>query len=537
MNNINELVNGSNEYRERLQEVTKFKSKWAKSGLLEGLKDNEKNQVAVLLENQGKQLFKEAAGNTTNMGNPQSYYTSGYGDQWSGVALPLVRRIFGNIMAKEFLSVQSMSMPVGLVFYLDFKYGTEKFSHKAGESVYSMTPGKNATDMTQGLYGAGQFGYSINHFSASVAATASAVTYADVNYDSNFKATGSFVKLTIPTANLTAFDYTAARAFVLASGSVTPDSVFQQFTKVSADRNNISFIVNGPATSANYLVYYVKETKDSQRGDFEDRADFAVPNANSASQIVIPEFKVEMRSEPISAKTRKLKAQWTWEMAQDMDKFQSIDAEQELTSLMSEYVAMEIDLELLDMLIDSAPTVEYWSAENNSFWNGNGFSAPVSVGAGGYYNTQGEWFQTLGTKLQKVSNKISQLTLRGGANFMVISPTVSTIIESIPGYAGDTNGDEDTYNFGSQKIGMLNSRYKVYKMPYITENLIFMGFKGASYLESGAVYSPYIPLMSTPTVFDPVTFTPNKAILTRYAKKVIRGEFYGKLYVSGLDTV
>jgi hypothetical protein len=204
--------------------------------------------------------------------------------------------------------------------------------------------------------------------------------------------------------------------------------------------------------------------------------------------------------------------------------------------MLSEYVSMEIDLEILDMLISSAPTTEYWSAVNNEVYNGNAFTQ-TSATTGGFYNTQGGWFQTLGTKLQKVSNKIHQKTLRGGANFLVTSPAVATILESIPGFAADTDGTKMEFAAGVQKIGAINNRYTVYKNPYMKENIILMGFRGAQFLETGAVFSPYVPLIMTPLVYDPVNFTPRKGVMTRYAKKVVRPEFYGKVYVKGLETL
>jgi hypothetical protein len=244
-----------------------------------------------------------------------------------------------------------------------------------------------------------------------------------------------------------------------------------------------------------------------------------------------------MQSQAITAKTKKLKAVWTPEFAQDLNAYQNLDAEAELTNIMSEYISLEIDLEILDMLIEDVPStnIEYWSAINN-----------VTLGASsnptaslGFFNTQGQWFQTLGTKLQKLSNKIHQLTLRGGANFMVVSPTVATIIESIPGFAANSNGDaaDMEYAFGVQKAGQFNSRYTVYKNPYMTENTILVGFRGKQFLEAGAVFAPYIPLIMTPLIYDPNTFTPRKGLLTRYAKKMLRPEFYGKVLVSGLNTL
>ena len=244
-----------------------------------------------------------------------------------------------------------------------------------------------------------------------------------------------------------------------------------------------------------------------------------------------------MRSEAIVAKTRKLKAVWTPEFAQDLNAYHSLDAEAELTSIMSEYISLEIDLEIMDMLIESAgASTEYWSAINNNQINP---TATAFTNTAGFYNTQGQWFQTLGTKMQKLSNIIHQKTLRGGANFLVCSPTVATILESIPGYASNSDGDvsKATYAFGVQKAGAINSRYTVYKNPYMTENTILMGFRGGQFLEAGAVFAPYIPLIMTPMVYDPDTFTPRKGLLTRYAKKVVRPEFYGKILVSGLNTL
>ena len=148
------------------------------------------------------------------------------------------------------------------------------------------------------------------------------------------------------------------------------------------------------------------------------------------------------------------------------------------------------------------------------------------------------WFQTLGIKLQKVSNLIHQKTLRGGANFMVISPSVATILESIPGFAAD-NADAETmkYAFCVQKIGSINGRYKVYKNPYMKWNTILLGYKGTQFLETGAVYAPYVPLIMTPLIYDPTTFTPRKGVMTRYAKKMLRPDYYGKIEVADLQVV
>ena len=531
--------------------------KWGKSGLLEGLHDYDANNMAVILENQAKQLVVESS--QTNAGGAAgtgATFTPGNGEQWAGVALPLVRKIFGQIAAKEFVSVQPMNLPAGLVFYLDFQYGDNKTPFGAGNSVYG-APSANFGNFASGaLYGAGKFGYSLNQFSASISASAAnfvsgTANWADLDFNSDFSASaaaGNITKFSVPTASIDPYlNQNGVRAFILTSGSVIgAGDLIQQATTLSASAAGVfvNFFVNKAISlgltgaGKNYIVYYNKQTDFNSRGDFEDRSTTpSVPNAASATSIVIPEINVQMKSQTISAKTRKLKAQWTPEFAQDLNAYHSLDAEAELTGLLSEHISLEIDLEILDMLIQNAPTVEYWSAKV-----GNQINASVSGfdnNTNGVYYTQMSWFQTLGIKLQKVSNIIHQRTLRGGANFMVVSPSVATILESIPGFAADTDGAADTmkYAFGVQKIGQLNSRYKVYKNPYMLENVILMGFRGNQFLECGAVYSPYVPLIMTPLVYDPNTFTPRKGIMTRYAMTMVRPEYYGLVLVADLNVV
>ena len=518
-------------------------SKWERTGLLEGLKgETEKAGMAQLLENQARQLVKEASSTGTQGG-----------EEWAGVALPLVRRIFAEFAAKEFVSVQPMNLPSGLIFYLDFKYGTAQpgfdndnlnrtgdpfGSTNADDSMFGVTT--TTGDPSGGLYGAGRFGYSINNVTSSIALagfSVAAATSASLNYDSSILPSAyALVQFPIPTTA----DLYAVRSFTLISGSVeiVPASQYTSVTSAytasfivtTAQSASLATLVSASVTPK--LNFTIQPT-DTSRGDFEDKTTYG--NGYNAD-IDIPEINLEMQSEPIVAKTRKLKAVWTPEFAQDLNAYHSIDAEAELTSMLSEYVSMEIDLEILDMLISAAPTTEFWSALNNNTWNGTGFTQTTAAGEG-FYNTQGGWFQTLGTKLQKVSNKIHQKTLRGGANFLVTSPAVATILESIPGFAADTDGTKMEFAAGVQKIGAINNRYTVYKNPYMKENIILMGFRGSQFLETGAVFSPYIPLIMTPLVYDPVNFTPRKGVMTRYAKKVVRPEFYGKVYVNGLNAI
>ena len=552
-NLVQSLLESANPYQDQLGVSQKLSKKWAKSGLLEGLKDYDRNNMSVILENQAKQLVMEQSSTGGNVTNGATF-TPGNGEQWAGVALPLVRKIFGQIASKEFVSVQPMNLPAGLVFYLDFQYGNNiPNPFQAGQSVYgTLQQTANSgfgNTATGGLYGQGRFGYSINQFSASaVNVTASAATFADVNFNSDYSQSvvdGKMIKLTVTTASVsTVLDTNGVRAFEASGSSVGFSTTINDFTQISG--GNLLFFVSGSTlatvnqSTGSLVVFYNKATNFQTRGDFEDSPQdtpnsFSNPNAASSASIVIPEINVQMKSETISAKTRKLKAQWTPEFAQDLNAYHSLDAEAELTGMLSEYISLEIDLEILDMLIENAVTVANWSAQIGNQINAAG-TAYTSNTAGAYYN-QMSWFQTLGIKLQAVSNKIHQLTLRGGANFLVCSPTVATILESIPGFAADTDGAADTmkYAFGVQKIGALNSRYKVYKNPYMTENTILMGFRGNQFLECGAVYAPYVPLIMTPLVYDPNTFTPRKGIMTRYAKKMIRPEYYGKVYVSDLQ--
>ena len=549
-NLVQSLLNESAKtaYTDQFSVANKLSAKWAKSGLLKGLNEGDRSNMAVILENQAKQLVVESSqtnGGYTPGQSGNASFTAGVGEQWAGVALPLVRKIFGQIASKEFVSVQPMNLPAGLVFYLDFQYGDTKRPFSSGDSVYGTASANFGNQAAGALYGAGKFGYSLNQFSASgVTATASTASYADVNFDANFSASvvnQQIKKLTVAISSIdSTLDTDAVRSFIITSGSVAVADNLQAFHQING--TNVEFFVSAstaeiPTLNA-FLITYNKATDFNSRGDFEDRTGApSVPNAASNTSIVIPEINVQMKSQTISAKTRKLKAQWTPEFAQDLNAYHSLDAEAELTGLLSEHISLEIDLEVLDMLIANAPTVETWSAKVGNQLNaaGTGFD----VNTAGVYYTQMSWFQTIGIKLQKVSNIIHQRTMRGGANFMVVSPAVATILESIPGFAADTDGAADNmkYAFGVQKIGALNSRYKVYKNPYMTENVILLGYKGGQFLECGAVYSPYVPLIMTPLIYDPNTFTPRKGIMTRYAMTMVRPEFYGLVQVSDLNIV
>ena len=527
MSGVQEFISeAGSAHRAVVESTRQLAGKWEKSGLLEGLTGHEKQGMAVMLENQATQLLSEAT--TTNPGGSGTA-----GENWAGVALPLVRKVFGSIASKNFVSVQPMNLPAGLVFFMDFKYASTVNGKTAGGSLYGTTSG-SGTLPRGGFYGAGEYAYSVNDQTLTLSpaiGSGSAVTYSDVNYNDSVSGSfASFFKFVVPEVSFSNADFNAVRSFRLTT-NVANSALLPEFTK--RDGTNVTFFVSGTSALGSMVsasaVEFSKQPTDTTRGDFEDRD-------NSTTNLNIPQIDLELRSETIVAKTRKLKAVWSPELAQDLNAYHSVDAEAELTAMLSDYISTEIDLEILDMLIANATTTEYWSAEIAKVYNGtNAFVLSSALNAQAW--TSMTWFQTLGQKMQKVSNKIHQLTMRGGANFAVCSPTVATILETIPGFLAGTDGDKMEFAGGVTKVGSFQNRYTIYKNPYMTENVMLLGFRGSNFLETGAVYAPYIPLIMTPLVYDPNNFTPRRGVMTRYAKKIVRPEFFGKIFIDGLATV
>jgi hypothetical protein len=211
-----------------------------------------------------------------------------------------------------------------------------------------------------------------------------------------------------------------------------------------------------------------------------------------------------------------------------------VDAEVELTRILSEQIAIDIDNEILEDLYTNATAANYfWSRNSGQFVQketGTVISGPSFTG-----NVR-EWYETLIIVIHDVANVIHKKTLRSSANFLVCSPEVATILESLHIYkpALSLDGKDSMFGLGTEKIGSLNNRYTVYKSPYVPKNRILVGYKGGSFLETGYVYAPYVPLIVTPTIFAPEDFTPRKAVMTRYAKKMVRSDFYGTVTVREL---
>ena len=385
MSNLNSLLESSNQWKSMQSDAARLANKWEQTGLLEGLKsETEKNNMSVILENQAKQLVVETSqtgGGTSSTGT----FTAGQGEQWAGIALPLVRKVFGQIAAKDFVSVQPMSLPSGLVFFLDFQYGTDKFTLGGDKfanggrvfgsgSMYGVTDGDTNLGVedipAEGLYGAGKWTYSSNTTQSAAVATPTNATasWSDTGYESRNSISESIRiaglrKVSINTSSLEFPDLDGVRGFFI-SGLNGGAGFFPEYTNFNATAGTVEFFISGAADTdvTQAIVTYPQQPTDKFRGDFED-GNTSVNGENT--QINIPEINIKMKSEAIVAKTKKLKAVWTPEFAQDLNAYHSLDAEAELTSIMSEYIALEIDLEILDMLLENALTTEYWSAVNN----------------------------------------------------------------------------------------------------------------------------------------------------------------------------
>jgi hypothetical protein len=263
---------------------------------------------------------------------------------------------------------------------------------------------------------------------------------------------------------------------------------------------------------------------------------------------VLPVVPPEEQSlEDLAAETRKLRARWSPELAQDLNAYHSLDAEVELTQILSEQIALELDREILNDLLTGGTGANYfWSRAPGKFVNkvtGAEVTRATSLTPGpAFTGTVREWYETLTETIIDVANEIHRKTLRGSANFIVVSPDVATVLEASvlykPVYSIDGSGQVGSpMTIGAEKIGTLSNRFTVYKDPYFPRNKILVGYKGGSYLETGYVYAPYVPLIVTPTIFAPEDFTPRKGVMTRYGKKMIRSDFYGTVTCLDMTTI
>lgn len=627
-------------------ERTRLVEKWSRTGLLRGLDGHKRETMSQLLENQAAQVLKEA-GNSISTGGA-NVASSGQIQGFSNIAFPIVRRVFGGLIANELVSIQPMSLPSGLIFYLDYTYGSNvggtaglglsetatAETYRAGQSIYNNPTGRGIQSgslATGGMYDLVNTGYTKVH-SGSATVSGSNLAIGAFKGPSETFMSGTVVSLTdfsgtnarmlnfdpqlevdltnavldvcfvhlavsalqsnIPQGDFLSVDQIAVTAFQDNGSAVEWTDSYQSGRGVLNLRrlNKRGNFVAPSYTAGGNLVAGGSFTPAPLNGTHVQLVlrlsnGGSVPTMNTATQVVsmaladgliatngdgggigstltipsfesdfgttpspaIPEIDIKIESLSITATTRKLRARWSPELAQDLNAYHSMDAEVELTSILSEQIALEIDREILNDLVTQANGANmYWSRAPGRFVNkltGQPITLASSLSIGPQFTgTVREWYETLIETIIDCANTIHRKTLRGSANFMVTSPDVATILESSvlykPKYSIDGEGQIGSpFTIGAEAIGTVSNRFTVYKDPYFPRNRILIGYKGGSYLETGYVYSPYVPLIVTPTIFAPEDFTPRKGVMTRYGKKMVRSDFYGTVTVLDMNII
>ena len=600
--------------------------KWNRTGLLRGLDGVRKENMARLLENQTAQILKEA---NSLGGGAGSSSSSGDIRGFTNIAFPIVRRVFGGLVANDLVSIQPMSLPSGLLFYLDYTYGNnrggqtgidgsetlgQKATYAVGQSIYNNPAGKGIQSGSLGV--GGQYdlvgtSYSKVHSGSSLATALGTAIHAQGAYGSGTTLTAGTLSSSGSDGRLIQFDpqisnlidnslgkFTAAVVKFNASnfGAAVDSTMVKEFALVLTgtangnkdvatlpqsiqggvgiinvrrlnqlgtwDSGTNTFTANSFAnlsTSNAAVLMIVSGTTLGTDAYFDDyrvthpvaaTLDISTTDGGSALTIPtfesnfgtspspqIPEIDIKIESISVTADTRKLRARWSPELAQDLNAYHSLDAEVELTQILSEQIALELDREILNDLLTGGTGANYfWSRAPGKFVNktsGVEVSRASTLTPGpAFTGTVREWYETLTETIIDVANEIHRKTLRGSANFIVVSPDVATVLEASvlykPVYSIDGSGQVGSpMTIGAEKIGTLSNRFTVYKDPYFPRNKILVGYKGGSYLETGYVYAPYVPLIVTPTIFAPEDFTPRKGVMTRYGKKMIRSDFFG----------
>ena len=540
-------------------------NKWEKTGLLEGLEgDFNRNQMAVLLENQAKELLRES--NTMAGGDVEGF---------AAVAFPIVRRVFGGLLAQKLVSVQPMSLPSGLVFFMDFVkqvdanrgrangqsgeksvYGGQKVASGIMDGV-ELDPelaGTNTPQFQDLVHGHSvarglvEGVTSVSHSAEIALDGISDENAALIDFDADLLAStdGS---VTVSTIGLNAgsdFDRCVlpdARHIVILNGGY-PN--VRRLTKVSKDASTGNFTItavffNAAANGAAAGAHGDIDLEFAMSDNLQPGSGLGAIVGDSAWELEaqgnLPEIAIKVDSTAITAVTRKLKASWTPELAQDLNAYHNLDAEVELTGILSEQIALEIDQEILSDLIAGAQASKlYWSRRPGLFLNREtGADATSLASPPDFTGTVSEWYETLVETINDVSADIHRKTLRGGANFLVCGPEVANILEFTSGFRASVTHDDATGSVGAVQVGSINKKWDLHVDPYFPRNAILVGRKGGSFLESGYVYAPYVPLQVTPTIFDADNFTPRKAVMTRYGKKMVRPDMYGLVVVRDLE--
>ena len=604
--------------------------KWEKTGLLEGMGDeNAKAGMARLLENQAKELLREAS--SMAAGDVQGF---------AAVAFPIVRRVFGSLIANDLVSVQPMSLPSGLIFFLDFTFANQKLDNGINTSLYG--GGRVASQITGGVVltqeNAERSFYALNNGYSSptgaatqtmviiasgvvgsglvddVAESVTAATYGGSSlatsvsklcqYDPDLEGK-SVVICTMP-GNMTAVAGNAnwsqfnrndlitldgndpanswsaqattpgrgrhVRRLNTAVGATTAKAL-DSLNALPLNDSDTSLVVVIEQTGSVGTVPITHELAAAVTADLTCAFTFAVDDAfgnvagglgnivgldvwgleeptpgtglagSADSKNSIPEIDIKVDSIAVTAITKKLKAKWSPELGQDLQAYHNLDAEVELTSILSEQIALEIDREILEDLIKGASAeTYYWSRRPGLFVNRDTgatvlaapYAAATAAAVPDFTGTVSEWYETLLETVNDVSAQIHRKTLRGGANFLVTSPEVANILEFTSGFRASVTADTPKGTAGAVKVGQISKKWDIYVDPYFLRNVILVGRKGGSFLESGYVYSPYVPLQVTPTIFGTEDFVPRKGVMTRYAKKMVRPDMYGLVIVQNL---
>ena len=619
-------------------EAPRLSKKWGETGLLEGLRGTHKDGMARLLENQAAELLRESnALSTGGAGLVSSGKIAGF----TNVAFPIVRRVFAGLIANEIVSVQPMSLPTGLLFYLDYTYGSSvggdagtaanKFSstsvvdpstYTSQDSVYNNPRGvgvRSGSLATGGQYDLVGSGYSKVHKQSltldthpdSIGSYLSGSTWQalltvknandfvgfnarHVMYDAHVEVdvdegtldyvfvhiSASEITANINGADLTNIEQIALQGFGSATNSATAWGEKYQggrgILNLRSMNRRGNFDPNGTFTpdalNGSHVLFVVRvaeagtspdvgETAGTQASGSAAISDALSVNSDGSSLTIpsfesdfevdssprIPEVDIRIESTSVTAVTRKLRARWSPEMAQDLTAFYSIDVEVELTNILSEMITLDIDREILnDLLTQGNAANFFWSRAPGKLVNkftGNEatMNSTLSPGPMAFVNIQ-EWYQTLLETITDVANSIHRKTLRGSGNFIVTSPDVATILEHLvaykPSYNVDGDGQvQDNMTVGAEAVGSLNNRYTVYKDPYFPSNKLLIGLKGNTFLESGYIYAPYVPLILTPVIYAQEDFTPRKGVMTRYGKKMVRSDFYGTVTVLDMNII
>jgi len=569
------------------QEGTALLEKWERTGLLEGISnENSRNGMAMLLENQAKQLLKEAS--SMAAGDVQGF---------ASVAFPIVRRVFGGLVANDLVSVQPMSLPSGLIFFLDFTHTDTRLEYNADGTVDSLygggVIGSEITGGVSDLTEAGAGFYNLNNgytspvtesSGLSLAAWGSGVVAGGVTaggpsqkdwdtvtrHDPDLSGSNiAFATLTLPSdfnkSNLISLGISGSLAVIGRVGRPTESTEgggaqARRLTQYSGSSNTVVLVANaatGSETVATLMASLTASTvaQYNSADNFDNVGDSAMGAVVGAAAWLlesdgttvsgkfgdktadIPEIDIKVDSVSVTAITKKLKAKWTPELGQDLNAYHNLDAEVELTSILSEQIALEIDREILnDLVTEGTAGTYHWSRQPGTFVRRDTGELVTNTTAQGpdFTGTVSEWYETLVETINDLSAQIHRKTLRGGANFLVVSPEVANILEFTAGFRANVTADQDKGSVGAIKVGSLSKKWDIWVDPYFLRNVILVGRRGNNFLESGYVYSPYVPLQVTPTIFGTEDFVPRKGVMTRYAKKMVRPDMYGLVVVQNL---